>query len=235
MPKPIAMFCLAGALLAACTTAPTPSPDFPETPWQKAARTDAEYLLAPGDELELTVYSAPELSRTVSVAPDGRVRLPLIAPIFAAGRTPDQLAAHVRAAYESELRSPDLDVLVTNYASQQVFVGGEVNTPGLFDLPGQIDPLQAIILAGGRTDRAHGREAFIMRRQPGGEVRTAVFDINAGLSDPALATWGPLQRFDVVYVPRSRIANQNLFIQQYIRQALPIEFSLFYDISGQDR
>ena len=74
-----------------------------------------------------------------------------------------------------------------------------------------------------------------MRRLPGGEVKTAVFNLAEGLEDPALADWGPLQRFDVVFVPRSRIANHNLFVQQYIRGALPVEFSLFYDIAGNNR
>lgn len=195
---------------------------------------DPAYLLAPGDRLELTVYTAPELSREVIVSPDGRLRLPLIEPVAAAGRTPEDVEAVIRTAYGAQLVRPDLDLLVTEFASQQVFVGGAVTSPGLFDLPGQIDPFQALILAGGRTDQARTGEVFVMRRLPGGEVRTAVFDIDAGLRNPELAAWGPLQRFDVVYVPRSAIANQNQFIQQYVRNALPIQFSLFYDIAGNN-
>ncbi|MEM1106008.1 MAG: polysaccharide biosynthesis/export family protein [Pseudomonadota bacterium] len=216
-----------------CSLTPEPSPAFPAEPWQALSPEDLPYLLAPGDELELTVYSAPELSREVVIAPDGRVRLPLIDPVPASGLTAEALERLVQEAYASQLVRPDLDLLVTDFSSQQVFVGGEVTSPGLFDLPGQIDPFQALILAGGRTDEARSGEVFVMRRLPGGEVRTAVFDIDAGLQDPALATWGPLQRFDVVYVPRSAIANQNLFIQQYVRRALPVQFSLFFDVAGE--
>ena len=196
---------------------------------------DLPYRLAPGDVLELTVYSAPELSRTARIGPDGRIRLPLIPPLLAAGYTPEDVADLAREAYASQLREPSLDLLVSEYSSQQVFVGGAVTNPGVFDLPGQIDPLQAVIMAGGRTDSANRGEVFIMRRLPGGEVKTAVFNLNDGLEDPALADWGPLQRFDIVFVPRSRIANHNLFVQQYIRGALPVEFSLFYDIAGNNR
>ncbi|MEM6667315.1 MAG: SLBB domain-containing protein, partial [Pseudomonadota bacterium] len=148
-------------------------------------------------------------------------------------RTPEAVAAHVRAAYSEELRDPTIDLLVTEFASQQVFVGGAVSNPGAFELPGTIDPLQAILMAGGLTREAN-REAFVMRRMPGGEVRTAVIDLRGGLEDPSVASWLPLQRFDVVYVPRSAIANHNLFVQQYIRDALPIQFSLFYDVSGNN-
>lgn len=222
-------------LLAACAVTPEPSADFPATPWQANSVRDLPYRLAPGDVLELTVYSAPELSRTARIGPDGRIRLPLIPPLLAAGYTPEDVADLAREAYASQLREPSLDLLVSEYSSQQVFVGGAVTNPGVFDLPGQIDPLQAVIMAGGRTDSANRGEVFIMRRLPGGEVKTAVFNLNDGLEDPALADWGPLQRFDIVFVPRSRIANHNLFVQQYIRGALPVEFSLFYDIAGNNR
>lgn len=229
--------------LGGCAVDPQPSADFPQGDWPLYAHADWNdlqpdpyYRIGPGDVLELTVYSAPELSREmVRVGPDGRIRLPLIGPIMAAARTPEDLEAAVRSAYMTELRDPNIDLLVTSYTSQQIFVGGEVMDAGLIDLPGQIDPLQAIIMAGGITDRANRSEALILRRLPGGELRTAVVDLRAGLSDPNLADWGPLQRFDVVWVPRSAIANQNLFIQQYVRDALPIQFSLVYDLAGRNR
>lgn len=232
----LGLACAMVALVTAtgCTLTPEPSPVFPGEAWATETEADPVYILAPGDRLELTVYSAPELSRQVTIGPDGRLRLPLIAPVTAAGQTPETLEAAVRAAYVQHLVRPDIDLLVTEFSSQQVFVGGAVARPGLFDLPGQIDPFQALILAGGRSDAARTGEVFVMRRLPGGDVRTGVFDIDAGLKDPRLAQWGPLRRFDVVYVPESAIANQNQFVRQYIRDALPIQFSLFYDISGNN-
>ena len=64
---------------------------------------------------------------------------------------------------------------------------------------------------------------------------TAVIDIRAGLNDPRLADFTPLRRFDVVYVPRSAIAEENLFMEQWFRSALPIDFSLYYDLAGDFR
>ncbi len=225
----LALSCLA---MTACAVDPQPSAQFPVDAWRLDDGRDAPYLLAPGDTVEIAIYSAPELSRTVEIAPDGRIRLPLAGPIPAAARTPEQLRALIVQALSGDLREPELDVLVTGFASQQIFVGGAVASPGLIDLPGQIDPLQAIIMAGGTTPLAREREVILMRRLAGGEVRTALIDMRAGLSDPALAGWLPLRRFDVVYVPRTQIAEQNRFIEQYVRNALPIQFSLFYDISG---
>lgn len=222
--------------LAACQIAePVESDYFPQKDWRHEDGQDAFYLLAPGDQLEIIVHSAPELTRTVTVGPDGRFRMPYSAPITAAARTVDEVRDGVQLAMASELKDPDVDVLLAGTASQRIFVGGDVAAPGMFDLPGLIDPLQAIIMAGGVTETGRSQSVVLMRRMPGGEVKSIVFDLKAGIYDPSLAGWTPLRRFDVVYVTRKPIADQNLFVRQYIRDALPIDFSLFYDIAGSDR
>lgn len=232
------LLCLAifAMLLSACQTKePVASPVFPQQDWRHEDGRDAYYLLAPGDQLEVIVHTAPELNRTVTVGPDGRFRMPYSGPITAAARTVEEVRFGLRVAMASELKDPDIDILLAETASQRVFVGGEVTNPGMFDLPGLIDPLQAIIMAGGVTDEGRVRTVVLMRRMPGGEVKSAVFDLKAGVYDPSLADWAPLRRFDVVYVTRKPIADQNLFVRQYIRDALPIDFSLFYDIAGGNR
>ena len=228
------LICLAlfPVILSACKSpAPLPSDPFPVQEWRYEDGADAHYLLAPGDTLEIIVHSAPDLSRTVTVGPDGRFRIPYSGPVRAAARTVEDVRFSVQAAMADELNDPDIDVLLVTTASQRVFVGGEVRQAGMFELPGQIDPLQAIIMAGGLTDRGEARTVILMRRLFGGDVKTTVLDLEAGLYDPTLADWGPLRRFDVIYVPSTRIANQNQFVRQYIRDALPLDFFLFYDIA----
>ena len=223
-------------VLSACQmSAPIESDPFPQKEWRHEDGADAFYLLAPGDQLEIIVHSAPELSRTVTGGPDGLFRMPYSPPILAAARTVDEVRAGVQSAMATELNDPDIDVLLAGTQSQRIFVGGDVTSPGLFEMPGLIDPLQAIIMAGGVTDTGNARTVVLMRRMPGGEVKSAVFDLKAGVYDPSLADWAPLRRFDVVYVTRKPIADQNLFVRQYIRDALPIDFSLFYDIAGNNR
>lgn len=225
------------SLLCACAAVPAAitSADFPADAWSGAIPADAPYLLAPGDRLEVIVRTAPELSRELVIAPDGRIHMPLAGSVMAMALTPDELATLLRQALYSELIDPDLDVVATEFASQKVFVGGEVAAPGMFDLPGQIDPYQAIVMAGGLTRDAQAGNVLLIRRLPGGEVRSTLIDVRAGLSNPGSAGWLPLRRFDVLYVPRSRIAEQNQFAAQYIRDALPLPFSLFYAASGAHR
>lgn len=226
---------LAGLLLTAglvsCAQQPVPSPDFPEAKWQVQDTADQRYLLWPGDQVEVTVFTAPELSRTVTIAPDGRLRVPLSGPVMAAGRTADEVRVSLTKALSSQLREPDLDIVITQFGSQQVFVGGEVRQPGQFALPGQIGPYQAVIMAGGFNEFADRKRVLLMRRLPGGEMKQAVLNVKDGIYDPTLADWGPLQRFDVVVVLPTWIAQENRFMQQYVRQALPVEFGLFFDLA----
>ena len=223
-------------MIASCQSgAPVESAVFPQKEWRHEDGADAFYLLAPGDELDVIVHTAPALNRTVTIGPDGRFRMPYSGPILAAARTVDEVRDGVQFAMSRELNDPDIDVLLVGTPSQRVVVGGDVTNPGLFDMPGLIDPLQAIIMAGGITNEGRANTVVLMRRMPGGEVKSAVFDLKAGIYDPSLADWAPLRRFDIVYVTRKPIANQNLFVRQYIRDALPIDFSLFYDIAGNNR
>lgn len=227
------LWLLSPLLLGACGSTPVPSAEFPASDWNYADGKDESYLLAPGDTLDVVVHSAPELSYTVKIAPDGRISVPLSGPVTAAARSVEEVRLALMSALSSELIDPDLDVIVTDFASQKIFIGGEVKAPGMQALPGQLDPLQAIIMAGGFTDRADTRQVLLMRRLPAGEVKTVKFDIHAGLLNPENANWLPLQRFDVIYVPDTNIARQNRVVQQYIRNALPIDFLFFYGL-GDD-
>ena len=224
----------AGFSLAACTADPVPTADFPRSSWQSADRIENYYLLAPGDTIEVSVLFAPELSRTVVVAPDGRVRIPYSGPITASGRSVDEVRESFITALSAELKNPEVEVIATEFASQRIFVGGQVQTPSIYDLPGQIGPLQAIVMAGGFTDEARERAIVLLRRLPNGEIRSEVIDIKSGVFNAQLAEWGPLQRFDIVYVPKSKIAEENLFITQWIRDSLPFEFRIFYDVSNNN-
>ena len=222
-------------MLSACTADPVATPDFPKTQWNQSDGYDDRYLLAPGDTIEVSVIFAPELSRTVVVAPDGRVRIPYSGPITATGRTVDEVKLAFYKALGRELKDPDVEVIAMEFASQRIFVGGEVRSPSIYDLPGQIGPLEAIVMAGGFTDEARETGVVLMRRLQGGEVRSEVIDIKSGVYNAQLADWGPLRRFDIVYVPKSKIAEQNLFVSQWFRAALPVDFQAFYDVRSDGR
>lgn len=229
----IVVIAVSGFLIAACGSKPIPSPDFPNGAWQTQAGVDDPYILWSGDTLNISVTTAPELSREeVIIAPDGRLQMPFIGSIQAAGLTVDDLQAELSEQLSTELRDPRVFVAATEFGSQQIFVNGQVANPGIFPLPGQIGPLQAIAMAGGLTLTADAKQVVVIRRLPGGEVKSAVYNIKKGIVDPMAATWGPLQRFDIVHISPTWIARENLFVEQYIRNALPLDFSLFFDITG---
>lgn len=225
----------AGLLLASCA-APTAPPmgmgaqappqqqqAFSNIPYATWTDYEPDYRFYPGDELEVSVPSAPELTKTVTVQPDGRITLPLVGPVMAADRTIGQLQASISQAYSTQLLRPHVDV-TAKAAPLKVFVGGEVGNPGVIDLNGDADALRAIIQAGDFRNTADRTGVFIIRRGPDGRGMIRRADLLRGLSR-AEADLVPLRRYDIVYVPRSGVAEANLHMQQYFRDMLPIPFS----------
>jgi protein involved in polysaccharide export with SLBB domain len=221
------------AALSGCMGDPLPkqSLDFPQASFPSWSGSDAGYRFYPGDRFRIDLQTAPELSAELTIGPDGRVSPPSLGAVMAADLTVRELQTLLEQMYARELIDPSLSLTPIDFGSQKIFVGGEVRQPGVFDLPGEIDPLQAVILAGGWTDEGRATKVIVMRRAPGGELQTRVVDVRNGLAKQSLYDIGPLQRFDVVYVTRKAIADENLFVQQYIRNALPIDFSFYYDVN----
>lgn len=210
---------------------PRPTADFPNIGY--AAWTDDEppYRLYAGDEVEITVPSAPELSKTVTVQPDGRVSLPLIQPVMVADRTVTQVEASLSDAYSSQLLRPEVNVAVKTASPLKVFVGGEVDKSGVYDMPGAIDALQAVIMAGGFKTSAQRSQVVIIRRGPDGRAMMRTADLRKGIYDPARTDAVPLRRFDIVYVPRSGIAEAGMFVQQYFRDLNPVQIGFSYALN----
>jgi polysaccharide export outer membrane protein len=188
-----------------------------------------EYRLQPGDELDIRFYYNPELSTSVLIRPDGRISLPLANEIQAAGLTPAQLGQRLRSAYEQELRRPELTVIVRSFNSQKVFVGGEVASPGVVQALGPLTVLQSVTQAGGFKETARVNEVLVIRRDPSAQDPIVIpVDIGAVVDGSQTNQDIALMPFDVVYVPKSPIANVNKFVDQYIRQNIPFGFGLTY-------
>lgn len=190
------------------------------------------YRFYPGDAVEVIVPSAPELNREVIVQPDGRVTMPLIEPVMAADRTVSELRAALSAAYAGELLRPDVTLTIKSTTPLKVFVMGEVATPGVYDMPGDINALQAVAQAGGFKTTANRSEVVVIRRGPQGRAMVRTADLLKGLRQPGTTDLVPLRRFDIVYVPRSGVAEAGLFVQQYFRDLSPIQFGFNYAIGG---
>lgn len=208
-----------------------PTADFPNIGYASWTDEEPAYRLYAGDEVEISVPSAPELSRTVTVQPDGRVSLPLIQPVMVADRTVPQVEAQLSDAYAGQLIRPEVDVAVKTATPLKVFIGGEVDKPGVYDMPGAIDSLQAVIMAGGFKTSAKRSQVVIIRRAPDGRAMMRVADLRQGVFDPGNTDAVPLRRFDIVYVPHSSIAEAGLFVQQYLRDLNPVQFGFSYALN----
>jgi protein involved in polysaccharide export with SLBB domain len=206
----------------------------PATPSVVYSDATPAYRFYPGDEIDITVFSAPELTRAVTVGPDGRVAMPLIGAVRAADLTAEELRDALVSAYSAHLRMPELSVTPRTYGSRQAFVGGEVARPGIYDMPANIDAFQAVALAGGFLPSARRGDVLVLSRA-GGATQVTEIDLSPRAMRRGFPDAQPLQRYDVVYVPRSPISQVNLFMQQYVRDALPIQFSFYYDLRGESR
>ena len=207
--------------------------EFGNIPYASWSDYEPPYRFYPGDEVEVSLPTAPELSKTVTVQPDGRIALPLIGSMMAADRTVPELQASLAEAYSTQLLRPMVEVS-PKAAPLKVFVGGEVRNPGIFDLAGDGDALRAVIQAGDFMNTANRDGVIIIRRGPDGRGMIRRVNLQKGLKS-GVADLVPLRRFDIVYVPKSGIADANLFVQQYFRDLSPIQFGFSYALGPTQR
>lgn len=130
---------------------------------QKVIPNDPKYAIGPEDVLNVSVWKEPDITQTVVVRPDGRISLPLVNDLQAAGLTPTQLAAEVTAELRRYLADPRVTVVVTQINSQRIYVLGEVNKPGAYALFPGMTFLQALSSAGGFTQFADSKKIYLLR------------------------------------------------------------------------
>lgn len=146
------------------------------------ASTAADYRLAAGDKLRIEVYKDAQLSQSLQVRPDGKVTLPLVGDVAAAGRTSVELRDAISASLKEYIGNPVVTVIVTEASPQVVYVTGEVNKPGALTLSGQMSILQALAMAGGLTDFANKKNILIKRKSATG-METLKFNYKDALDD----------------------------------------------------
>lgn len=181
------------------------------------------YVIAVGDELSIKFYTNPELNEDVIVRPDGMISLQLLDDVMAAGRTPKQLDADLTKGYTGELADPQISVILKKPLGHRLYVDGQVATPGVVPILGDMTLYQALQQAGGLLETAHRKQIILIRRGPDGKPYGRVIDIRPIQDGTNPAVDVPVQPLDIVYVPRSKIAEVDLFVKQYIRDALPIQ------------
>jgi len=200
-----------------------PPSDLAKTSTVQPTTAPQAYLLQPGDNIEIKFAYVPDLNQAQIIRPDGKISLPLIHDVQAAGLTPSELQDALLKQYQdTALKSPELVVIVREFNSNKIYIGGEVGTPGAQPLLTPTTVLQAILQANGFKNTARANEVLLIRQRAGGGYDWQVLNLEKALSGESFAANIPLAPRDVIYVPRSDIANVDLFVDQYIRQVLPI-------------
>jgi polysaccharide biosynthesis/export protein len=166
---------LSGALLATSLLAQEPAKSAaPATKAPEAtAKTasEAEYKIGPQDVLKVDVWKEPDITRTIPVRPDGKISLPLLSDVQAAGLTALELASSIRESLKKYINNPQVTVTVMEINSRRVYVSGEVARSGAQALLPNMTVLQALSSSGGFTQFARIKDIYVLRLEDGKQVK----------------------------------------------------------------
>ena len=182
------------------------------------AQEPAAYIIQAGDQLDVKFFYNPELNESVTVRPDGKISLQLVDEVQAAGLQPAVLDAMLTDAYSQELKKPMVTVIVRSFKGQRIYVGGEVNQQSEMELPAGMTVLQAVFQAGGFKETASPENTILIRQGPNREPVPIKIDLKNAMYGQGEGTNLALLPNDIVYVPKSAIAEANKFVNQYIEQ-----------------
>jgi polysaccharide biosynthesis/export protein len=159
----------------------------------------ADYRLVVGDKLRIEVYRDSQLSQSLEIRPDGKITLPLIGDVPAAGATPQELATTLTDRLREYITTPVVTVIVAEATPPMVYVMGEVNAPGAQPVRGPVTVLQALAIAGGFREFANTRRIRILRKSPDGTIQTIPFNYRDAVDRAERPVM--LQPGDTVVVP----------------------------------
>lgn len=201
-PVLIALLCLGSIALGGCASSkPVPLPAATPAPLPD------EYVIGPGDTVQVFVWQHPEVSVTIPVRPDGRISTPLVEDLLAVGKTPTNLARDIEVALGQYIRSPKVNVIVSNFVgtfSNQVRVVGQAAAPQAIPFRQEMTVLDVMIQVGGLAENAAGNRATIVRREGDQQIEIPV-RLDDLLNKGKIAANVPMRPGDVLIIPESRL------------------------------
>jgi len=185
--------------------APATDSAAPIAPAVPAPTTGPDYVIGPGDVLQVFVWRNPELTTSVPVRPDGRISTPLVEDMVAVGKTPSALARDIERVLGDYVRSPQVNVIVTEPASvfSQVRIIGQVARPQAIAYREGMTVLDAVLAVGGLGQFAAGNRARVMRQVDGKQKEIRV-KLGALVNDGDMTQNVTLLPGDVLVVPETR-------------------------------
>lgn len=204
-------------------------------PEKDSSEALTDYLLQPGDTLDVKFFYNPELNEHVIIRPDGKISLQLIDEVYAAGLTPKQLDDILTQEYSGQLKEPIIAVIVRSFEGQKIYVGGEVKDPQVLSVAGKVNALQAIFNAGGLTPDAKLSSTIIIRRGPDKRPVAKKVNLKKALNGTLAEKEYLLMPYDMVYVPKTSVASMSQFltnIYSFIPPQIGLGFS--YEIHADN-
>jgi polysaccharide export outer membrane protein len=192
------------ALLVACASKPPPAP---VTTAPGPQPVTPEYLIGPGDTLQVFVWNHPELTVTVPVRPDGMISTPLITGVPAEGKTAAQLSKDLEVALAEFVRNPTVSVMVTTFVgsySNQIRVVGQAAKPQSLPYRANMTLLDVMIAGGGLAEYAAGNRAVLVRREHDGKETRRTVRLGDLINKGDVSANVAMQPGDVLIIPESR-------------------------------
>lgn len=195
---------LAGGLAILLVSACTSAPQLPEAS-AAAPSSPREYLIGPGDTVNVTVWRNPEVSMSVTVRPDGKITTPLVEDLTASGKTPTGLARDIEKALSKFIQQPVVTVIVTGFVGpygEQIRVIGQAAKPQALPYRQGMSLMDVLIAVGGVTEFAAGNRANIIRTVDGKQRQLAV-RLSDLIRDGDISANVPMQPGDILVIPES--------------------------------
>jgi len=190
------------------------------------AEENLTYNIGPEDVLEISVWQHPELDRTVTVRPDGRISFSLIGDVNAAGLTPAELDEVITRKLSKYVQNPQVTVIVTDITgitvrNKQIIILGYVARPGVYPIEERVTILEAIAKAGSYTERAALKKVTITRKSEKETPQVIKVDLKRVITEGDKSKDVILKPGDVVYLPKKRSA-WDIFDRYFVRGILPV-------------
>ncbi len=186
--------------------------------------SNSVYRLGVDDVIEIKFFNNDQYDQISTVRPDGRISMSILDEIFVVGMTPLQLDSIITRVYSKYIQNPKITVFVREFGAKQVFLLGQVKTPGVYEISRNMTLLHAITTAGGLLDGAEPSSVMLLRRKNQVTVTAFKIDVTPFLKPPKYPVQhvNPvMQPMDIVYVPKSYIANTSQFLSQIYDLLLP--------------
>jgi polysaccharide biosynthesis/export protein len=188
----------------------------------EGASSHADFRLGAGDSIEVRFFYNPELNENVQIRPDGHVSLQLVGDVDLGTLTIGEATAKLDELYLKYLKTPTVSLQVRSYASQKVYVAGEVNRPGVVPVPGKMSVLDAVMEAGGTRHTGNTSSVILIRRSDEGKPVVQKISLKNINNEPSQASLMLLQPYDVILVPETKIAHMDRWVDQHIRELIPV-------------